>query len=263
MEKNLSLRSAYAMVGGELTHGHIDCITFDTEKDDFTYTFNVGDEDDKKSYAMPSSTKFYEAEEDFRIGKTIEPERQTLRDCCNIVEESDGRVNYYNVRYKMVNGEPVKVKLPIKEYSIDDHKEKTVYYGDDTEENTWPSREKCLANNEYIVVDENGNRRVRVGLKKRTRLTPKQRAMVEEFKAMADNLKKAGVGIVMDLEGTAIGFINTTSFRNYGFDYELDQSVYEHRSEDNVCMEEWDNRLCSAVMGYDNYFCYNDKKDEE
>ena len=42
MEKNLSLRSAYAMVGGELTHGHIDCITFDTEKDDFTYTFNVG-----------------------------------------------------------------------------------------------------------------------------------------------------------------------------------------------------------------------------
>ena len=136
------------------------------------------------------------------------------------------------------------------------------FEGDDNLTNTWRTREECLAWNEYYVNDENGVCHTRIGYKKLTTLTEDQKKMVDEFKAMAERMKSAGIGIIFDSEDCRLGFTNVSRFDNFYFGQE-NYSDCAHEVSD--CPDVMWTDIVDNTRCYDDYFYYTlkgEKKEE-
>lgn len=263
MKKNVSLRTKiYAMVDMVLTYGCISAITFEPEKDEFYYTFTVGEDDNAKDYILPQDAEFYKSEEDFKNGKPIEPSNETLRNVCSGIEDDGQHNRYYLKRYKMVNNEPTLVRIYVKKLVFEIGHIEYTFDGNDNLTNTWITREECLAWNEYYVKDENGVCHTRVGYKKLTVLTDDQKKMIDEFKAMAERMKGAGIRIIFDVEDCRLGFTNFSRFDNWCFGPE-NYSDCAHEVSD--CPDTMWTDIVDNTRGYEDYFYYTlkgEKKEE-
>ena len=263
MEKNVALMTeAYAMVDMVLTYGIISAITFEPEKDEFYYTFHVGEGDNAKEHTLQQNAKFYASEEDFKNGKPIEPGKETLRNFCTGTENDGQHIRYYLERYKMVSYEPALVRLYVKKLVIGHGPREFTFEGNDNLTNTWITREECLAWNEYYVKDENGVCHTRVGYKKLTVLTDDQKKMIDEFKAMAARMKGAGIRIIFDVEDCRLGLTHFSRFDNWCFGPE-NYSDCAHEVSD------WPDTMWTDIVdntrGYEDYFYYTlkgEKKEE-
>ena len=243
-----------------LTYGSISAITFEPEKDEFHYTFTVGEDDNAKDYTLPQDAEFYASEDDFKNGKPIEPQRETLRNCCNGIEEGEQHNRYYFERYKMVNYEPTMVRLYVKKLVCNLYSREFTFEGNDNLTNTWPSREECIAWNEYYVKDEKGVCHTRVGYKKLTTLTDDQKKMVDEFRTMAKRMKDAGIGIIFDQEDYKLGFTNVSNLSNWGFGAE-NWSDFVHEVTD--CPDTMWTDIVDSTRCYDDYFYYTLKGEKK
>lgn len=263
MEKNVSLMTeAYAMVDMTLTYGFISAITFEPEKDEFYYTFKVGKCDNAKDYTLRQDAEFYASEADFKNGKPIKPDGEVLRSSCNGIEDAEPFNRYYLERYKMVNYEPTLIRLYVKKLVFGLGPREFTFEGDGNLTNTWRTREECLAWNEYYVKDENGVCHTRIGYKKLTTLTEDQKKMVDEFKAMAERMKGAGIGIIFDAEDCRLGFTNVSNFDNWSFGPE-NYSDCVHEITD--CPNTMWTDIVNGTRYYHDYFYYTlkgEKKEE-
>ena len=250
------------MVDMALTYGIISAITFEPEKDEFYYTFTVGNGDNTKDYTLKQDAEFYASEEDFKNSKPIKPDGELLRRSCDGMEAYGQHNLYYLERYKMVNYEPTLVRLYVKKVVFGLAPGKYTFEGDDNLTNTWRTREECLAWNEYYVKDKNGVCHTRIGYKKLTALTDDQKKMVDEFKAMAERMKSAGIAIILDGEDDTLGFTNVSNLENWCFESDR-WSDCVHDVKD--CPETMWTEIIDSTRFYDSYFCYTlkgEKKEE-
>lgn len=263
MKKNVGLNTkAYAMVDMVLTYGCISSITFEPEKDEFYYTFTVGEGDNAKDYTLQQDAEFYACEANFKNGKPIEPGYEALRSVCDGIEDGEPFDRYYLERYKMVNYEPTLIRLYVKKLICKIGPKELTFDGNDNLTNTWITREECLAWNEYYVKDENGVCHTRIGYKKLTSLTDDQKKMVDEFMAMAKRMKDAGIGIIFDNENGMLGFTNVSRFDNWCFDQD-NFSDCAHETTD--CPDTMWTDIVDNIICYEDYFYYTikgEKKEE-
>ena len=263
MKKNVGLMTnAYAMVDAVLTYGRISAITFEPEKDEFYYTFTVGEGDNTKDYTLQQDAQLYASEADFKNGKPIEPSYEALRNFCSGIEDGEPFDRYYLERYKMVNYEPKLVRLYVKKFVYKLGPNEFTFEGNDNLNNTWPTRDECLAWNEYYVKDENGVCHTRVGYKKLTSLTDDQKKMVDEFMTMAKRMKGAGIGIFFDNEDYRLGFTNVSCFDDWCFDQENFSGCAHELTDcpDTIWTDIVDNTRCCEDYFY--YTLKGEKKEE-
>lgn len=114
----------------------------------------------------------------------------------------------------------------------------------------WTSKEQAFANNEYKVIDEDGEEFIEQGIEKRLALTDEQREIIKEWEEVYKKALDAGVRFLWDRDNC--GYISVYNSKEVDdFDYEAGQ----FRNGD--CFNACDVKIESTIVDFYDY-CSSD-----
>ena len=204
--------NGYVMVDNILTLCDVKFHSIDTHSGDITYLVTLkGEHEESKVmtniHVFESVDKYKEGleyGETFELVRFVKNVISFLEIPATICVDKDNAELFLN-SYKYENGE---VKC-VKKFSpiIYDDKEKNSFEF----EGLYKSREEVFAWND-IKVSENGKEYVKEGILKALSLTDEQKALVDEFVAMKEKLKKNGITTFYDPDFESLSFVNTNKY---------------------------------------------------
>ena len=201
--------SGYVYEGGQLVHAKVSRVVIDLKNGHFTTTLTTNE---KESFTKEDEFNMYRSPEDFY--KNI-PREATSVSSYNLISHShpnDGRYSPNKIVedgkeficlpvWVLEDGEPIKFPLSIHTITWDCNGEHGWIFSDkNLPEKYWFSRTEAISNNEYKIVDEDGEAFVERGVNLRLALTDEQKKILEELEAVFKKAKDAGIGFLFDRE---------------------------------------------------------------
>lgn len=203
------LTSGYVYEGGQLVHAKVSRVVIDLKKGHMVTTLTTNE---KKSFTKEDEFNMYRSPEDFY--KNI-PQGASPLSTYDLISQSypnngsyspnkiveDGKEYICLPVWVLEDGEPIKFPLNIHKITWDFNGEHGWIFSDkNLPEKYWFSRTEAIRNNEYKIVDKDGEAFVERGVNLRLALTDEQKKILEELEAVFKKAEDAGIGFLFDRE---------------------------------------------------------------
>ena len=220
-----SCSDVYALINGELTACKVLHVTADTES---CKSFVCCESPDgfKNSFKVD---ELYASVTDYEKGKTvtaIKPELNALiPGCYEMVKQEDNAKFFKKFYWAMVDGEPTKVYINAKRIQFDAKTRQATDIALPAE--FYSSREECIKWNDINIVEADGTKRVQKSVLRSLVIDDKQRAIIDELKAVFEKAKAAGISIGYNHDWMEWIAVNKTDYPEMRYDW-----------SDSICEEE-------------------------
>lgn len=227
-----STQNVYALINGELTACKVLSVTVNVE-DNKSFVICESPDGVKNSFKAEELYSKVEAYKEGNTVSTIKPELRGLLPGCyeEVKKNEQGELFFKEFYWVMADGEPEKRYIDAKHLVFDANTRKLIS-GIDLPAEFYSSREECIKWNDITVVEEDGSKHVQKSLLRSLIISDKQRAIIDELKAVFDKAKDAGIVIGYNSDWMEWIAIDKTDYPELRFDW-----------SDSICEEESKNAV--------------------
>lgn len=236
MKINFPTGKVYAFFNGKLRCCEIKSIEVDGRGN----VVSTVVESASKTFTLLQELKFYVDKSEYEAGNNIERPHIAFREFMK--EWIDGVCHV--VGFVMRENEPVYIKASVRRIVVeyDGSFRYKIVFDDESlcASSIYNTRELCLANNEYDVVEEDGSINHVVGVIKKTQLTPEQRALAMEVVEKLNQLHAMGVKTFANIYHDKMTFFNMQNVEDINVYCEEEDYVMIHKNN----AEHFDCHIC-------------------
>ena len=219
-------KCGYTPINGELVYAQVKKITFNMIDGGMKCALGIpGD----KEVEVDGNFTMYESEKDYEKNSAMRTSELTT----DIIMSKLGLKNKNGHPYVIVfeNNDAVEKKIGFSEV-IYDMNGFRITDGDQIPKEHYNSREEAFEMNDYVVVEADGTKRVVKSMAKLLVLNDEQKALLDEFKAVVEKMKNAGVGIGINYETDQLVMFNTVGLNiESSGEYEYERKSEEERGK--------------------------------
>lgn len=216
------LRRVFTMIDGELTFVKVNSTIFNLESGVVEYKISLPDGTER---VLEGDIDFYENEDEFKKGESKHSTVITTTELLdsNFIAYDHDENGVYPFGWVMKDGEPAKVALDFKTYNF--HKD----CFNDLDFEWWKTRDVCLENNDYTIVNEDGTKTFHRSLRGYIKLNDEQKKAIAVVEDAIKQAESKGIRFVYNGESDRISFVNDPgNLLTYDCDFNDDkQSIGE------------------------------------